>query len=109
MRVPLIAFLILIAGTAIGFVAFATRGSGSVKRHLLVGLGLLVASVPLGVVVTLALLPVWRWLEERYAIESVGHGGPAAWCYLVGVVGCVLALSSLYLISAVRERTGAIK
>ena len=63
---------------------------------MLVGVALLLASGPLGVVVTLALLPLWRWLEESYGIESVGHSGPAGWCYLVSILGCLLALVALY-------------
>ena len=109
MRVPLIAFLILIAALAISFIVFATRRQRSVNKHLLVGLGFLLVSGPLGVVVTLALLPMWRWLEERYAIESVGHSGPAAWCYLVSILGCLLALGSVYVIGVVREGPGAIE
>ena len=32
--------------------------------------------------VTLLLYPVWSWLERTTGIESVGHSGPAGWCYL---------------------------
>jgi len=39
------------------------------------------AAAPLSVVTTLLLLPVWRWLEATTGIESIGHSGPAAWCY----------------------------
>lgn len=104
MRVPLIGLLVLIAGVVLGFVVFVAREPGQVSRRLLAGLGLLLASGPLGVIVTLALLPMWRWLEESYAIESVGHSGPAAWCYLVSVLGCLLALGSVYGLSVVRGR-----
>ena len=44
-------------------------------------LGVLVLSLPLGVLLTLLLLPLWRWLEDTAGIEAIGHSGPAAWCY----------------------------
>ena len=65
-------------------------------RHSIVALLLALASLPLGVIVTLALLPFWRWLEASYAVESVGHSGPAEWCYLVGILGCFVVLVSTY-------------
>jgi hypothetical protein len=34
------------------------------------------------VFVTLLFLPLWRWIEERLHVESVGHSGPAGWCFL---------------------------
>jgi FtsH-binding integral membrane protein len=107
MRTALVGLAIPIAGVILGFVVFAARGRQQWRRHLLVGLGLLFASGPLGVIVTLALLPMWRWLEESYAIESVGHSGPAAWCYLVSVLGCLLALGAVYVMSVVRGRAEA--
>ena len=38
-------------------------------RRLLVGLGILLASVPLGMFVAVMLFPFWRWLEESTGIE----------------------------------------
>jgi hypothetical protein len=46
-------------------------------------LGLLLAGVPLAGSTTLLLLPLWRWVEGRLAIEAVGHSGPADWCFEV--------------------------
>jgi len=55
--------------------------------RLLIGLAKVVAIVVLGVPVTLyltiALLPLWGAIERRYGIESVGHSGPADWCFWV--------------------------
>ena len=50
-----------------------------------VAVALLFAAValPLSAVTTLALLPLWRVVEERYGIESVGHSGPADWCFIL--------------------------
>lgn len=41
------------------------------------------AALPLSAIMTLALLPLWRVIEERYGIESVGHSGPADWCFIL--------------------------
>jgi hypothetical protein len=63
-------------------------------RTLMVSLALLVLCVPLAAAVTIALLPVWSWLEATLAIESVGHSGPADWCYGVVYVGCMTVIAS---------------
>lgn len=42
-----------------------------------------VVALPLSAIMTLALLPLWRVIEERYGIESVGHSGPADWCFIL--------------------------
>ena len=59
-------------------------------------LGVLVLSLPLGVLLTLLLLPLWRWLEDAAGIEAIGHSGPAAWCYGAAIV--VFALLGLALV-----------
>ena len=38
--------------------------------------------VVLSIVATMLLFPFWSWLESFSGIESVGHSGPATWCYL---------------------------
>jgi hypothetical protein len=67
-----------------------------VLRHLVAAIGVLLVSLPLGAVLTLTLMPAWRWLEARYGIESVGHSGPAEWCYLVTFATCVLLIGTVY-------------
>lgn len=37
--------------------------------------------VPVTFFATIALLPLWSAIESRYGIESVGHSGPADWCF----------------------------
>ena len=51
-------------------------------RSILFLLGIVLMSAPLSVFATLLLLPFWSWLEASAGIESVGHSGPAEWCYL---------------------------
>jgi len=43
----------------------------------------LLLSIPLAVAFTLFTFPLWRWFEASTGIESVGHSGPATWCYLL--------------------------
>jgi len=62
----------------------------------------LLISAPLGIVVTLLLLPLWRWIEASSGFESIGHAGPAEWCYLA--VFTLIALGSLLVLWIVRRR-----
>jgi len=73
-------------------------------RHLVAGIGILLISIPLSVAVTLAMLPVWQWFEDRFEIESVGHSGPAEWCFLLMFLGCVSVSTALYLFIIGRTR-----
>jgi hypothetical protein len=54
----------------------------------------LLLCVPLAFIATLLLLPFWRWLEMTYGIESIGHSGPAQWCYLAAYAG-LLAVAGM--------------
>ena len=45
--------------------------------------GVLLVCLPLSLIVTFIAMPLWTWLESSYSIESVGHSGPAEWCYVV--------------------------
>ena len=65
-------------------------------RHLVAAVGIVLVSLPLGAVLALTLMPAWRWLEARYGIESVGHSGPAEWCYLATFATCVLLIGAVY-------------
>ena len=37
--------------------------------------------LPTAALLTLALLPLWSWIEREYGVEAVGHSGPSDWCY----------------------------
>ena len=60
--------------------------------QLAVRLGLTAVAVPVALAVTLLLYPVWSCLERTTGIESVGHSGPAGWCYLAVWVPVAAAL-----------------
>ena len=47
------------------------------------GLCLALLSIPIAFVGTILLVPFWSWLEASTGIESLGHSGPAEWCYLL--------------------------
>jgi hypothetical protein len=51
----------------------------------------LLLAVPVTLVVTIMLSPFWNWFEARSGIESIGHSGPANWCFAVVFViaGCL--------------------
>ena len=42
---------------------------------------ILLLAIPLAAVVTFVLSPFWNWFEARSGIESIGHSGPAGWCF----------------------------
>ncbi len=60
--------------------------------QLAVRLGLTAVAVPVALALRLLLYPVWSWLERTTGIESVGHSGPAGWCYLAVWVPVAAAL-----------------
>lgn len=51
-------------------------------RTAITGLGVALLSIPVALLVTILLVPFWSWLEATSGLESLGHSGPAAWCYL---------------------------
>jgi len=67
------------------------------KRFLIGCLALLVA-LPVSGYLTWMLLPVWRWSEEFFGIEAVGHSGPADWCYLVTLGSVITAMFGIWIL-----------
>lgn len=41
----------------------------------------LLACAVLGGALTLLSWPLWSWIEAFTGVESLGHSGPAAWCF----------------------------
>jgi len=52
-------------------------------RVVLTLLAVILIAAPLSALITILLFPVWSWFEASVGIESVGHSGPAEWCYAV--------------------------
>jgi hypothetical protein len=53
---------------------------------------ILLIALPVSFAVTILALPLWKWIESATGIESIGHSGPASWCYwttyaIFGVAG----------------------
>ena len=68
-------------------------------RHLVLSLlGIALIAVPLSIVTTILLFPLWAWLEASSGIESVGHSGPAEWCYAAVFLVLVTGASLIVLI-----------
>ena len=55
-------------------------------------IGIIVIDLMVAFVLTMMLVPLWSAIERRWGIESIGHSGPATWCFVV-VFACVAALS----------------
>jgi hypothetical protein len=62
----------------------------------------LLISVPISVLLTLLLVPFWRWLEAISGFESIGHSGPAEWCYIA--VFAFVALGTFPALRMLRSR-----
>ena len=54
---------------------------GRVVRGALATLVAAVALMPVTLVITIVLDPLWRWIEATIGVESIGHSGPAGWCF----------------------------
>lgn len=61
--------------------------------RLAVAVGVAAVCLPAALILTFLLLPLWSWIEATYKIESVGHSGPADWCFWA--VYALLAAPSL--------------
>jgi uncharacterized membrane protein len=58
-------------------------------------------ALPLALILTFMLSPVWNWFEAVSGIESMGHSGPADWCY----VATFIALVSVFVVcDRIRKR-----
>lgn len=67
-----------------------------ITKSLLLAALLLLVLLPVAFVVTILLYPLWSWIETSYGIESVGHSGPADWCFEL-VYGVLAVAGSIIL------------
>jgi H+/Cl- antiporter ClcA len=63
--------------------------------------GIILITALLSILTTILLFPFWSWFEKTTGIESVGHSGPAEWCYAAAFL--LLAVSAVWLL-LVRRR-----
>ena len=74
-------------------------------HRLATTIAIVVLGVPITFAVTIALMPLWSMIERRYGIESVGHSGPADWCFWT-VFGVYLFLAAMLAIGMRRPARG---
>jgi hypothetical protein len=72
-------------------------------RVVLTLLAIILIAAPLSVVITILLFPFWSWFEASVGIESVGHSGPAEWCFVI-VLFLFVAGAALTLLAHQRGR-----
>jgi hypothetical protein len=65
-------------------------------------LAVLVAAIPTALVLTLLTWRLWGWIEQLTGIESLGHSGPASWCF--GLVYGLCVGAGLILLAKLRRR-----
>jgi len=73
--------------------------------RLVMTVAIVLIGVPITFAATIALLPLWSMIERRYGIESVGHSGPADWCFWT-VFGVYLFLAAMLAIGMRRPARG---
>ena len=65
----------------------------------------LIVSLPIAFFTTILLIPLWSWIEAKYGIESIGHSGPAGWCYATVYTTFVLLSAGFLWLVTRRVRT----
>lgn len=76
----------------------------TVSRNVLVAI---VVSLPLAILITILLFPFWTWIEKTTGIESIGHSGPAVWCFVVSYAVVLAGAGAFLLKRSARPRTSS--
>lgn len=42
---------------------------------------ILAVAIPVAYIFTILFVPLWRFIENSFGIEAIGHSGPAEWCF----------------------------
>jgi len=66
---------------------------------------LFITCIPLAFIITVISSPIWLWIEKTFSIESVGHSGPAEWCYLTVYLFLISASGLIWLKIGKRKTT----
>jgi len=66
-------------------------------KLLLIVLALGIICIPTALIITVLSNPLVLWIEKTFSIESVGHSGPAEWCY-IAVYLLLISVSGLILL-----------
>lgn len=68
-------------------------------KHVIASSLIAALALPLTLILTFVLSPLWSWCEATYGIESMGHSGPATWCFIaVYVVVVSLGLVAWFIV-----------
>lgn len=81
-----------------------TPASCAVKQKVLIALVACTLALPIAAILTFLLGPLWEWCEARWGIESIGHSGPAEWCFVAVYVVCAILFVACMLIPSKRHR-----
>jgi len=73
-------------------------------KLVLIALSLIIICLPLAFIITVFTNPFWLWIENTFSIESVGHSGPAEWCYIT-VYLLLICASGLILLKLRNRKT----
>lgn len=77
----------------------------SLIRNIVLFIVILIFLIPVSFIFTLVLIPLWRWIEYSFGIESIGHSGPAEWCFMSVFLVFIISCTIIYRIS--RKNTSA--
>jgi len=73
-------------------------------KLLIIIVVLIIICIPLALIITILSNPLFVWFEKTFSIESVGHSGPAEWCYIT-VYLLLISLSGLILFKIKNRKT----
>jgi len=71
-------------------------------------IGVAIILAPVAAIVTILILPLWSWIEATFGIESIGHSGPAEWCYLATYAVCLCIVMTLWMFGSAHRKTRAL-
>ena len=75
-----------------------------VLRHFVGLTAVLALCAPAAFILTFLLSPLWSKIEATYGIESIGHSGPADWCF--GLMYFLIATTGLLVYWRLARRSG---
>lgn len=73
-------------------------------RGVGIAFAILLISAPIAIVATIGLIPLWSRIESTFQIESIGHSGPAEWCYLLSYI--IILTCAFFIWRAIRQKAG---
>ncbi len=77
-------------------------------RKTAIGLSIVALTLPVAFVATFLLMPLWSAIESSTRIESVGHSGPADWCFIATWAASLgLAIGAAVVVRRSRTRASA--